>query len=92
LHNSKSSLCLVSAIVRKPAEPPRNADVIIPQLAHLIGRRMAREDFTACIVGANGNDKGSEGDDRMDASRKQGWNILHTLIVQPHALIQALSA
>ena len=25
-------------------------------------------------------------------ARKQGWNILHTLTAQPHALIQALSA
>ena len=43
------------------AKPLRNADVIIPQLAHLIGRSMAREDFAACIVGANDNDKGSVG-------------------------------
>jgi len=43
------------------AEPLRNADVIIPRLAHLIGRSMAREDFAACIVGANDNDKGSVG-------------------------------
>ncbi len=44
------------------AEPLRNADVIIPQLAHLIGRSMAREDFAACIAAANDNDKGSEGE------------------------------
>ena len=25
-------------------------------------------------------------------ARKQGWNILQTLIAQPHAFIQALSA
>lgn len=43
------------------AEPLRNANVIIPQLAHLIGRSMAREDFAACIAAANDNDKGSEG-------------------------------
>ncbi|PWB93743.1 hypothetical protein [Methylosinus sporium] len=51
------------------AEPPRNADVIIPELGHLIGRSTAREDFAACIAGANDNDKGSEGDDRINASR-----------------------
>ncbi len=43
------------------AEPLRNGDVIIPLLAHLIGRSMARDDFAACIAAANDNDKGSKG-------------------------------
>lgn len=43
------------------AEPLHNADVIIPQLAHLISRSMARANFAACIAAANDNDKRSEG-------------------------------
>jgi hypothetical protein len=38
------------------AEALRKADVVIPQLAHFVGHRMAREDFVARIVAANDND------------------------------------
>jgi len=55
------SLCLVPGASDR--QPLRNANALITDHC------MAREDFTACIAAANGNNKGSKGDGRTDADR-----------------------